>query len=148
MCVQKQAVSVAEMAKAVGLCRARFYQLLGSAFPYPIYDVTSRRPYYPPELQEACVEVRRRNVGVNGKPVLFRRRGREVALPSPKRRSRPVPDDGRCKELLHGLRSLGLAGVTAEQVQAAMKELGLSGNGSETLRAVFLYLKQHQDISG
>ena len=39
MCVQKSAVSVAEMAKAVGLCRARFYQLLGSAFPYPIYDV-------------------------------------------------------------------------------------------------------------
>jgi hypothetical protein len=147
MCVQKSAVGVAEMARAVGLCRARFYQLLGSAFPYPIYDVVTKRPFYPPELQEECLEVRRRNLGINGKPIMFHRRGREVALPSPKKRSRPSPDDSRCREVVAGLRSLGLAGVTAEQVQAALKELGVSGNGSAVLRAVFLHLKQRQDIS-
>ena len=31
----KAAVSVAEMARMVGLSRARFYQLVGSAFPHP-----------------------------------------------------------------------------------------------------------------
>jgi hypothetical protein len=148
MCVQKSAVTVAEMARMVGLSRARFYQLIGSAFPYPIYDVATKRPFFPPELQEQCLDVRRRNLGIGGKPVLFHRRGRDVALPSPKKRSRSkVPDDSRCREMVAGLRSLGLAGVTAEQVQAAMKELGVSGNGSETLKAVFLHIKQRQDIS-
>ena len=147
MCVQKQAVGVAEMARMVGLCRARFYQLIGSAFPYPIYDVTTRRPFYPPELQERCLDVRRRNVGIDGRAVMFRRRGREVALPSPKKRSRSkAPDDSRYREMVAGLRSLGLAGVGVEQVQAALKELGVSGGGSEVLRAVFLHLKR-QDTS-
>jgi hypothetical protein len=149
MCVRKSAVGVAEMARMVGLCRARFYQLLGSAFPFPIYDVMTHRPFYPPELQEQCLDVRRRNLGIDGKAIMFHRRGRDVALPSPKRRcrSRPVPDDSRCREMVAGLRSLGLAGVTAEQVQAALKELCVSGNGSEVLRAVFLHIKQRQDVS-
>jgi hypothetical protein len=150
MCVRKEALSVVEMAKAVGLSRSRFYELLGTAFPHPIYDVATRRPYYPPEIQEQCLDVRRRNCGIDGKPVMFHRRGRDVALPSPKKRSRsrpPASDDSRCRELTAGLRSLGLAGVTAEQVQAALKELHVQGRGSETLKAVFLHLKQRQDVS-
>ena len=130
----------------VGLCRARFYQLLGTAFPYPIYDVATRRPFYPPELQETCLDVRQRNLGINGRAIMFHRRSREVALPSPKKRSRPVPDDSRYREMVAGLRSLGLAGVGVEQVQAALKEMGVSGNGSEVLRAVFLHIKR-QDVS-
>jgi hypothetical protein len=148
MYVRKEAVSVAEMASTVGLSRSRFYELLGTAFPHPIYDTATRRPFFSPELQEQCLDVRRRNCGINGKPIMFHRRGGDVALPSPKKRSRlrPAPDDSRCLELVPGLRSLGLAGVTAEQVRAALKELGVSGNGSETLRAVFLHIKR-QDVS-
>ncbi len=131
----------------VGLCRARFYQLLGTAFPFPLYDVMTHRPFYPPDFQKACLDVRRRNLGINGKPIMFHRRGREVALPSPKKRSRPAPDDSRCREMVAGLRSLGLTGVGVEQVRAAVKELGVSGNGSAVLRAVFLHIKQRQDIS-
>ncbi len=149
MCVQKSAMSVVEMARMVGLSRARFYQLLGTAFPYPIYDVTTRRPFFTPELQEQCVEVRRRNLGINGKAVMFHRRQREVALPIPKKRSRPAPDDSRCREMVAGLRSLGLAGVSSQQVEAALKELGVSGNKDqgEVLKAVFLHIKQRQDTS-
>ena len=44
MCVEKQAVSVAEMARMVGLSRGRFYQLVGNTFPHPQYDLTTRRP--------------------------------------------------------------------------------------------------------
>ena len=47
----KAAVSVAEMATMVGLCRARFYQLVGTTFPWPQYDVATRRPFYNEELQ-------------------------------------------------------------------------------------------------
>ncbi len=149
MCVRKEAVTVAEMARMVGLSRARFYQLLGTAFPFPLYDVTTKRPFYPPELQETCLEVRQRNCGMDGKPMLFHRRGREVAPARPKRPVRKAaPDDSRYRDLLDGLRSLGLASVTAEQVEAASKELHVSGDKDqgEVLRAVFLHIKR-QDVS-
>ena len=147
MCVHKTAVSVAEMARMVGLSRSRFYQLLGTAFPHPIYDLATRRPFYTPELQEVCLEVRRQNCGVDGKPVLFHRRGADIAPANPKPPKRKATSDRRHKDLLAGLKSLGMVGVTVAQVQAVMKTLHVAekGNG-EVLRAVFLALKR-QDIS-
>src|SRR5262245_65689935 len=86
----KAAVSVSEMARMVGLSRARFYQLVeAGVFPAPVYDVSTRRPMYVEELQTACLEVRRRNCGVNGKPVLFYSRGRRPATPAAKQ-SKPT----------------------------------------------------------
>src|ERR1700709_23369 len=68
----KEAVSVAEMARIVGLSRARVFQLIWcGAFPFPVYDVETRRPFYDEESQKVCLEVRRRNCGCNGKPILF-----------------------------------------------------------------------------
>ena len=133
----------------VGLSRSRFYQLIGTAFPQPVYDVATRRPFYPPELQEACLEVRRRNCGIDGRPVLFYGRRQKVVLAAPKRpKTKTTPADSGCRALVDGLKSLGRAGVTAAQVKNAMDELRLPGGGSknegELLRAVFLHLK-HQD---
>ena len=81
----KNAVSVAEMARMVGLSRARFYQLIGSAFPHPVYDVSTRRPFYDQEAQTLCLEVRHRNCGIDGKPILFYVR-RPVTATMPKKR--------------------------------------------------------------
>ena len=67
----KAVVSVAEMSRMVGLSRARFYQLIGTTFPPPLYTEATRRPFYDEALQSVCLEVRRRNCGVDGKPVLF-----------------------------------------------------------------------------
>jgi hypothetical protein len=151
MCVEKQAVTVAEMAKVVGLSRARFYQLLGTAFPFPLYDVATKRPYFTPELQETCLEVRRRNCGIDGKPVLFHQREEAVSpvRPKPSRR-KTMPNDSRHRDLVDGLRSLGMAGVTAAEVETALKELKVSDSAlkenGKVLRAVFLHLKR-QDIS-
>jgi hypothetical protein len=51
---RKVAVSVSEMARLVGLSRARFYQLIGTGtFPAPSYDPGSGRPYYDHEQQQA-----------------------------------------------------------------------------------------------
>ncbi len=125
MCVHKTAVSVAEMARIVGLSRARFYQLIGSAFPHPVYAVATRRPFYPVELQEICLEVRRSNCGIDGKPILFHRRAADIAPANPKPPKRKASSfDHRHKELLAGLKSLGMVGVTAEQVQATLKAWG------------------------
>ena len=67
----KAAVTVAEMSRMCGLSRARFYQLIGNTFPWPVYDVATRRPFYDEEAQRMCLEVRRRNCGVDGDRFCF-----------------------------------------------------------------------------
>ncbi len=136
----KEAVSVAEMARMVGLSRARFYQLIGSAFPYPVYDVYTRRPFFDQEAQRLCLEVRRRNCGIDGRPIMFY--ARHAPRPAPK--GRPANVQNLNTELLDGLRSLGLA-VTPGQVEAAVKmrfPKGVDGvDQGEVVRSVFIYLK-------
>ncbi len=145
--VEKQAVSVAEMARMVGLSRARFYQLVvGGTFPSPVYDVRSRRPYYPADLQAMCLEVRRRNFGIDGKPILFYARRMVIAPSVPKRAAKkPAPVNDQHDDLIDGLRALGLMTVTTAQVGAAVTQLYPNGvNGTdegEVLRAVFLAIK-------
>jgi hypothetical protein len=145
--VEKQAVSVAEMARMVGLSRARFYQLVvGGTFPSPVYDVKSRRPYYTEELQAICLDVRRRNFGIDQKPILFYTRRMVIAPTVPKRAvKKPAPANDQHDDLIDGLRALGLMTVTGIQVAAAAKELypnGVDGiDEGEVLRAVFLAIK-------
>ena len=149
MDVEKQAVSVAEMARIVGLSRARFYQLVvDDTFPSPVYDVKSRRPFYTADLQAVCMEVRRRNCGIDGRPILFYARRMVSAPAAPKRSSRKkvAPVSNQYDDLVAGLRSLGLGEVTAAQVGATIKELYPSGvkdaGKGEVLRAVFLAIKR------
>jgi hypothetical protein len=141
----KAVVSISEMARMVGLSRARFYQLIGTAVPWPIYDVATRRPFYDEELQRVCLEVRRRNVGIDGKAILFYSR-RTGGAPLPKPKKAKPPKDDRHDELLDELKSLGLTTVTVAQVAEAVKELyphGVDGtNHGEVLRTVFLHLRR------
>lgn len=138
-------VTVAGMARKVGLSRQRFYQLIGTTFPCPIYVVTTRRPFYPKDLQEICLEVRKRNCGIDGRPVLFYAKRREIA-PNKPRRYKRKPMKPQHADLLDGLRSLGMVNVTTVQIGAAVKRLFPSGvNGTDqgdVLRAVFLHLKR------
>lgn len=142
----KAGVSVAEMARMVGLSRGRFYQLIGTTFPFPVYDVATRRPFYTEELQRLCLEVRRRNFGIDGKPVLFYARRAVVA---PKKAGRQ-PAKAKAKaddraDFCEALRSLGLVSVSAADVATAIKALFPSGvvgvDQGEVLRAVFLHLR-------
>ncbi len=145
MSVEKSVVSVAEMARMVGLSRARFYQLIGTAFPWPVYLLSTRRPFYDEKLQDLCLEARRRNCGIDGMPILFysRRPGNTLPVRKPKKVAGVKNDYA---DLLDGLKGLGLATVTAAQVGEAVKELypkgipeGASGMVS---RAVFLHLRR------
>lgn len=43
----KAAVSCSEMDRMVGLSRQRFAQLQGATFPWPLYDVATRRTFLP-----------------------------------------------------------------------------------------------------
>ncbi len=142
----KAVVTVAEMARMVGLSRARFYQLVGTAFPHPLYSVSTRRPIYTEDQQQVCLEVRRRNCGMDGKPVLFY----SSRLSGP-RKSKPVKPKLEAKRgdvaaLVAGLNALGLTTATAAQIERVTQELypqGTAGTDQgEVLRAVFLTLKR------
>ena len=138
-------VSLSGMARLVGLSRQRFHQLMTQGvFPPPVYDVQSRRPHYTEEMQTICMAVREKNVGINGRVVLFYSRRPDLPVPKKqisRQRSTPLP---KHSSLIDGLRGLGLATVTEQQVEAAVKELypnGTAGVGeAEVLRAVFVHV--------
>ncbi len=143
----KAAVTLAEMARMVGLSRSRFYQLIGTAFPQPERQPGTGRPVYTEQLQRVCLEVRRRNCGIDGKPVLFYARRLGTA---PSRSKLPKPKlEAKGKDvaaLVDGLNALGLTTATAAQVQRVTEELYPKGTAGldqgEVLRAVFLSLKR------
>jgi hypothetical protein len=143
----KAAVTVAEMARMVGLSRSRFYQLIGTAFPEPERQPGTGRPIYTEQLQQVCLEVRRRNCGIDGKPVLFYARRLGTAPSRPKAlRPKLEAKRGDVLALIEGLNALGLATATAAQVQRVTEELypqGTEGiDQGDVLRAVFLQLKR------
>lgn len=144
----KAAVTVSEMARMVRLSRARFYQLVRAGiFPAPVYQ--NSRPVYVEEMQKVCLEVRRKNRGVNGEPVLFYARYKTSNSSTPKQQAATPGSKGKDKNitaLLDGLNALGLTTATAAQVEAVTKELYPSGtvglNQGEVLRAVFLEIRR------
>lgn len=140
----KAIVTVSEMARMVGLSRARFYQLIGSAFPWPVYDVSTRRPFYVEEMQQTCLEVRRRNYGIDGKPILFY--ARQTGTPIARPRSARSKKSGKHAELIDGLKGLGLSSVMEQQVEAALAKVYPTGrdgvSDAEVLRSVFLAIRR------
>lgn len=140
----KAAVTIAEMARMTGLSRSRFYQLIGKAFPEPSRDETGR-PYYSEEQQKLCVEVRRRNCGIDGKPVLFYAPRHSIPSTPPRRPAKPKTNNPHA-EIVEGVRALGLTAVTAAQVEQAIKESFPDGTDSvdtgELIRAVFLSVRR------
>lgn len=138
----KAVVSVAEMARMVGLSRARFYQLQkAGVFPAAERDAETGRPFYTEELQRICLEVRRRNCGVNGKPILFYAQRISIFASlrkSPKRQRQHA-------DLIESLQALGLT-VTNAQVASAIKEAFPKGTAemaqAEVVRTVFLHFRR------
>jgi len=146
---QKVAVSISEMARMVGLSRQRFHQLKGTTFPEPKRDPETNRPYYDEELQQVCLDVRRRNCGIDGKPVLFYT-ARHPLGQQPKAVRKPKAQPKQSSEyadLIAALDGLGLS-ATASQVEAAVKQVFPDGiqklHSGEVIRAVFLHLKRQE----
>lgn len=142
----KTVVSVSEMARMVGLSRSRFHQLIGTTFPWPLYSLSNRRPFYDEELQKLCLEVRRRNCGVDNKPVLFYARRPVTASPMRKPRKINAVNDDKHADLLDAIKGLGLVNVTGPQVAEAVRECyprGVDGtNRGEVMRTLFLHLRR------
>ncbi len=143
----RAAVSISAMARAVGLSRQRFYQLVqAGVFPPPLRDETTGRPYFDEEGQQQCAEVRRLNRGINGEIVLFYVRRQNQPRPKPRRaKAQPKMNDQHA-DILDGLKSLGLASASAAQVAEVVKELFPKGTDGEdkgqVIRAVFIRLQR------
>jgi hypothetical protein len=146
--VTKSAVSVTEMARMVGLSRARFYQLVRSGtFPVADQDEITQRPFFSEDKQRQILEARRRNCGVNGKAVLFYSRRRDFGSVKVARTQKPQVKCNHFTELMDGLAALNVT-TTAAQVEPVVKELFPQGTDGmdqgEVVRAVFLRIhRQH-----
>src|SRR5207249_1777138 len=94
-----------------------------------------------------CLEVRRRNCGIDGKPILFyaRRPGTVVSTAKPKRKSATAKKSPYA-EIVEGVKALGLTSATAAQVEAAVSaryKMGTAGMDlGEVIRTIFLDLKR------
>ena len=148
--VQKAAISVSQMARDIGLSRARFYQLLAEGvFPKPSYDSDTKRPYYDEEGQTQCREVKRRNVGINGKVVIFYA-SRHPLNGQSRSRTKPKAKPKQTRQFTDVIDSLTCLGMsaTSQQVEAAVAECFPDGiqklESGEVVRAVFLQLKRQE----
>lgn len=140
----KAAVSVSEMAKLVGMSRARFYDLVQQGvFLYPVYSLANRRPFYTAEMQQENLTARRTGIGCDGRFVVFYERTPAGRPSSPAPRRTPRQDRGGLVEALKGL---GLSNVTASQVEEAVATTFPSGTGgveeAVVLRTVYRHLRQ------
>lgn len=147
---KKEYVSISEMARMCGLSRGRFYQLMGTTFPFPVYLIDTRRPVFTEELQRVCMEVRRRNLGIDGKPILFYARridgintgSKKVAV----KKRKPVTKSSENKhaELIETLGQLGLE-VNASAVSTAMTTCFPNGtqdvDAGEVIATIFRHFK-------
>ena len=144
----KAAVSVSAMAKVVSLSRSQFHAYIErGVFPYPMYAVRTKRPFYTYQMQQEIVQVRATGVGANGEFVLFYEKRGSGTGPRSKHSTAAPATGGRYGELLEELRGLGLKKVTAGDVERAVAIIfpgGTSGReaASEVLPAVFRHLKR------
>jgi hypothetical protein len=113
----KAVCSVTELAKNLDMSRARFYQLQKmGVFPEPVYCIRTKRPFYPLDIQQQCIEIRKTGIGHNGQPIVFYRR----------RKNKPVKPQKQFnadyKQLTDTLRKLGLK-TTVSEVNNAINNL-------------------------
>lgn len=137
----------------VGLSRSRFYQLLKQGvFPPPDQDFATGRPVYTQALQRQCLEVRRTNCGINGRPIVFYERRSKSGAANRSAVRKPSKWSRQHAELIEGLKSLGLSSVDPSQVDDALRELFPDGteavDPAEVLRAVFVRLQGRDSNDG
>ena len=136
----KSICTVTDLAKRLGLSRARFYQLQKTGiFPAPVYCPYTKRPFYPMDLQEKCFEIRKTGIGYNGRLIIFYSK-KDDAATKPNRCSEP-----KIRELSDALKQMGLKTSPAETGKVFMalypdnwKKLDIDG---EIIAEVYKYFQ-------
>jgi hypothetical protein len=125
--ITKDVVSVTDMARMVGLSRARFYELMQrGVFPPPSRSPTTKRPLYARDQQEQCLQIRRTHRGANGETILFYAVAPRPTPPSKRsaksgpKESRPTPQDDLLSRLRDGLSQLGVVDLPEAQLRSLL----------------------------
>ena len=149
------AISLSAMATRCALSRTRFYQLIAEGImPPPCHCLHTRRPLYPRELIDLCLQVRATNIGVNGRYILFYNRPQSTELDVPakvrsrrQRRSVPAVNES-LRTVREGLVSLGMATVSDEQIETSLQSAFPAGvnnvDPGTVLATVFRLLRSPQ----
>ncbi len=146
--------SINDVCQAIGLGRSRLYQLIGRAFPHPVYLLKNRRPVFTEAMFQTCLEVRRTNQGVDGEPVMFyakRSPGRPRRSPAKSRASRSAAPKPH-QELIESLSRLGMTDISAKDVDDALRDLSIeridSNDGTAIARLFRFFKAQDRQDSG
>ena len=147
-----EVLSISQMAKLLNLSRSRFYTLVSeNIFLPPIYSPENKRPFFTQEIAEKNLQVKKNNVGINGKIVLFYSSRNNSSLPAHKKKSRKNKLENNStgdnhQDLKEGLAALGLSNVSDAQIESALKKSFPQGTenipNGEILKAVFLTIKR------
>lgn len=137
----KAAITVSEMCSLLAMSRSQVYlHIKRGTFHAPL-RLPNGRPYFNASQVEDNLKAKELGIGVNGQYVLFYARSEEVADTD---KSSVSKHD--CNDLMDGLQSLGLNGLTIKQVTDAVAvcyPMGVAGQGeNDILRAVFKHLKR------
>ncbi len=133
----KAAVSVSAVCRQLGMSRSQFYlHVSRGTFHAPLRLPSNQRPYYTASMVEDILKARETGVGVNSEYVLFYDR-------QPTQKSGATQDHS---SLIEGLKNLGLAGVSHQQVETSLAMCFPKGSHghdeSDVLRTVFRHLKR------
>lgn len=137
----KAAVSVSSMCRRLRMSRSQFYwHVKRGTFHAPLLLASNKRPYFTASMVEDNLRARESGVTVAGEYVIFYER-----LPSGTKTEGKKPKANH-STLLEGLSSLGLNGISTEQVEGALAACFPKGtNGQDdanVLRIVFRHLKR------
>ena len=143
-------LSINQFCSMMRISRSRFYQILneGLILP-PVYSPDSKRPFFTKDIAIKNLEVKKNNIGVNGKICIFYN-CRDTSLSSPK--NNPVKKvkkkqvDHNHSDLIEGLSCLGIDNIKPSQVEEALRKCfpdGIDNVGEgEVLRRVFCLIKE------
>lgn len=141
----KAAITVSRMCSLLGMSRSQFYWHVKKGTFHEPLRLSNGRPYFNASQVEDNVKAKELGIGVNGEYVLFYQRDSEPKPPTSKPIEKPKPKQD-FTELLDGLSSLGLSGLTITAVAAAVDHCypqGTDGQDeNDILRTVFRHLKR------
>lgn len=131
-------VTFSELSEMLGISTSRLYDLIRDGIlPAPLRNPANNRPVFNTELTEACRQVIKTRVGVNGQPYTPNKK-RKAAGGSP---TQPRRHDS----IIISLSALGL-NATPRQVDDVLKTLPDAGRRleeKELIKQVFLALRQN-----
>ena len=115
-------VSINQLCTLMGISRSRYYQILSEGLIHPPIHTDSKRPYFTRELALKNLAVKKNNLGINGKIIVFYHCNRsKTSLPKNKP-AKKAEQNNTYEDLIAGLNSLGLENIKASQIEEAIKK--------------------------